>query len=337
MISLVSDFLAQYRRQYSFYQSVSECCARQCEQALEASGIRAMVTYRAKRPDRVEMKVRRRAEQRNYAALQDMYDDIVDLAGVRIALYFPGDRSEVERIIEQQFQLVEPPREFPSATATRRKARFSGYWATHYRLTLRPFSLHAGQEDYDSVRIEIQVASVLMHAWAEVEHDLAYKQLNGGLSENEYAILDELNGLVLAGEIALERLQKAVEARVESMNQPFHNHFELAAYLYENLRQERQGTAGKPSLVMGRADLLYLLLRHANLDQPSLISQYLATVRVDDTADAIASQMIAHVLRDHHDLAPIYAALQSAERNLDDGDSDLEDGVVVAKQTAEPA
>ena len=53
-----------------------------------------------------------------------------------------------------------------------------------------------------------------MHAWSEVEHDLAYKPFSGELSEDEHAILDEINGLVLAGEIALERLQKAVKRRV---------------------------------------------------------------------------------------------------------------------------
>ena len=48
-----------------------------------------------------------------------------------------------------------------------------------------------------------------MHAWSEVEHDLIYKPMQGTLSEEELAILDELNGLVLTGEIALERLQAA--------------------------------------------------------------------------------------------------------------------------------
>ncbi len=41
-----------------------------------------------------------------------------------------------------------------------------------------------------------------MHAWSEVEHDLTYKPMQGTLSEEELSILDELNGLVLAGEIA---------------------------------------------------------------------------------------------------------------------------------------
>jgi ppGpp synthetase/RelA/SpoT-type nucleotidyltranferase len=72
--------------------------------------------------------------------------------------------------------------------------------------------LSDAQKRYAEARAEIQVASVLMHAWSEVNHDLAYKPLQGELSEDEYSILDELNGLVIAGEIALERLQRAGEA-----------------------------------------------------------------------------------------------------------------------------
>ena len=71
---------------------------------------------------------------------------------------------------------------------------------------MRDASLTDAQKRYADARIEIQVASLLMHAWSEVEHDLVYKPLQGGLSTDEYAILDELNGLVERGEIALERL-----------------------------------------------------------------------------------------------------------------------------------
>jgi ppGpp synthetase/RelA/SpoT-type nucleotidyltranferase len=70
-----------------------------------------------------------------------------------------------------------------------------------------------------------------MHAWAEVEHDLVYKPQEGELSGEELSILDELNGLVIAGEIALERLQRSGEARVAAADRRFENHYELAAHL----------------------------------------------------------------------------------------------------------
>lgn len=81
-------------------------------------------------------------------------------------------------------------------------------------------SLDKSRIKYAPVRLEIQVASVLMHAWSEVEHDLVYKPLQGTLSDEELAILDELNGLVLSGEIALERLQAAGNERIQSKIHP---------------------------------------------------------------------------------------------------------------------
>ena len=55
-----------------------------------------------------------------------------------------------------------------------------------------------------------------MHAWAEVEHDLTYKQKKGTVSYDEHESLDEINGLVLAGELSLQRLQRISELRIAS-------------------------------------------------------------------------------------------------------------------------
>ncbi len=168
-----------------------------------------MVTSRAKSPLRLEDKVRQRMPEKHYQTVEDIFVDIVDLAGCRVALYFPADREQVRNLVKNLFQLVEPAKEFPTKATPSYEKRFSGYWATHYRVQLYERDLNDTQKRYAQARIEIQVASVLMHGWSEVEHDLVYKPLQGHLSVEEYAILDELNGLVMAGEIALERLQKS--------------------------------------------------------------------------------------------------------------------------------
>lgn len=67
---------------------------------------------------------------------------------------------------------------------------------------MRDEILNDHRKNTDRRASEIQVASLIMHAWSEVEHDLIYKPMQGTLSEEELSILDELNGLVLAGEIA---------------------------------------------------------------------------------------------------------------------------------------
>src|SRR5208337_2794464 len=83
---------------------------------------------------------------------------------------------------------------------------------------------------YQGSVFEIQVASVLMHGWSEVEHDLVYKPKSGKLSDEEYAILDEINGLVIAGEIGLERLQKAMISRVAGQRE-IKDQFDVKSYL----------------------------------------------------------------------------------------------------------
>jgi hypothetical protein len=56
-VDLVNTFIGNYSRQFDFYQKVSQLCAQQCEAGLESLGIKAIVTYRAKRPDKLAEKL----------------------------------------------------------------------------------------------------------------------------------------------------------------------------------------------------------------------------------------------------------------------------------------
>ena len=219
----IDEFITQYRREFDFFENAGRLVAQQLDARLETSGIRAIVTSRAKNPRRLDAKVRQRAVNRSYKSVSEIYTDIVDLAGVRVALYFPAERKEIDKIIRDQFNLSSTPKQFTGTSNPSYSKRFSGYWATHYRLQLRESTLPEMQQRYTEALVEVQIASVLMHAWAEVEHDLVYKPFQGTLSEDELAILDELNGMVLAGEIALERLQRAGELRITRRDALFGN------------------------------------------------------------------------------------------------------------------
>lgn len=237
-MTVIDTFLVQYSREYDYYRKAAQIREQRCSAELDQSGIRAIVSYRAKRPDRLKTKVHQRNEEKKYRKLKNIYDDIVDLAGVRIALYFPGDLDEVERLIRGSFD-VSKTKMFPDeSNEPSYEKRFSGYAARHYHVRLKSADLEGTDTRYASALVEVQVASVLVHAWAEVEHDLAYKPMSGDLSSEEYAILDELNGLVLAGEIALERLQKAGDLRLRLKEGKFRNHYELASYIFGKVSNE---------------------------------------------------------------------------------------------------
>ena len=206
-MGLIKDFIARYRKEYDFYDQAARLLAQILKGRLQGAGIRAIVTSRAKAVGRLEAKVRKRNSAKSDASIDDIFNDIVDLTDVHVARYFPGERSQVDSTIKSLFFLPEPQKEFPSAPNPTYPKRFSGYWATHYRAQRCESLLNAAQTRYKDARIEIQVASVLMRAWAEVEHDLVYKPLQGKLSEDEYAILDELNGLIGEKQMGRESLK----------------------------------------------------------------------------------------------------------------------------------
>ncbi len=134
-MTLIQDFLARYRKEYDFYSAAGRLVAQTLESSLQAAGIRGMVTHRAKAVKGLETKCRQRAESRNYRTVEAIFDDIVDLAGVRIALYFPGERDQVDHLINRLFIQVAPAKQFPLESPPNRPKRFSGYAATHYRVS----------------------------------------------------------------------------------------------------------------------------------------------------------------------------------------------------------
>jgi len=159
------------------------------------------------------------------------------------------------------------------------------------------------------------VASVLMHAWSEVEHDLVYKPYQGQLSEDEYAILDELNGMVMAGEIALERLQRAGAVRVTSQGRTFANHYELAAYLLSALRELADASTLQSGL--GRVDLLYDLLDRLSLSTPDALGRYLAEIHSDLERRPIADQVVDQILSEDYSRYGLFEGIRAARPAAD--------------------
>ena len=309
-MSVIDEFLTKYHREIDYYEQVARIASNQAKAQLEAAGIRAIVTDRAKSPDRLAGKVKDRNRSKNYQSVQEIQDDIVDLAGVRIALYFPKDREEADRIITSQFDLTEPPKKFPEEDVLLSyKKRFSGYWATHYRVKLQVETLQEAHRRYADAVVEVQVASVLMHAWAEVEHDLVYKPFQGKLSEEEYAILDELNGLVLVGEIALERLQGAMERRLSQTKAEFGNHFDLAGYLHSRL-SEKLGKA-PPDWALGRVDLLFDFMRALDIARPEEAEELIGNLHEQFEKRPISEQLIDFLLAQDQERYSVYSEIRN--------------------------
>lgn len=331
-MGVIEDFASEYERQFDFWESAARTAHSILEAELDSSGLRAIVTSRAKSVDRLVDKLRGRDRERKYSSVAAVRADIVDLAGVRVALYFPGQLDEAERIIRSAL-LVQHSKRFPAGSSERIRAdseishgggdvvaldpphrhRFSGYGARHFRATIPKSSLRPGQERFATALIEVQVASVLMHAWSEVEHDLVYKPLEGRLSTSEYALLDQLNGLVLAGEIALEQLQKAGDMRVGAASTRFRDHFELAEFLRNRLSTLEVALT---DATLGRVDVLFDFLAEQDLATADAVGPYLDRLEADIERRPVAAQLADLMLSENETLYAAYQRAMAASRHV---------------------
>jgi ppGpp synthetase/RelA/SpoT-type nucleotidyltranferase len=316
----ITSFVARYRREYDFYYEAARLVSQQCDALAVENGIRAIVSFRAKSPERLEAKLNQRNPEKHYQTEDEIRSDIIDLSGARIALYFPGDRAKIAALLRSAF-VVDQEKRFPDKPKAD-DHRFDGYHAEHYRVRISSDTLPEAQRRYGDSPVEIQVASVLMHAWSEVEHDLNYKQLSGQVSQEERSILDGINGIVLSGEIFLERLQAAFEARVSRSGSIFSNQYELAAFLYDRLRASMTAT-GPLEPVMGRIDILFRLLQRAGLDRPDDLPQYLQGLDSETERRPLADQVIDRILASRTELYDDYLEIRrtasSGARNLNVG------------------
>ncbi|MEV0359068.1 RelA/SpoT domain-containing protein [Nocardia sp. NPDC050697] len=317
MNDFIDEFIDRYTREYDFYEQVSRKAANLLRAELKKEGVRCIVSNRAKSADRLEQKCRQRNNKKEsgYQNVQEIFDDIVDLAGVRVALYFPGQRELVEGAIRRLFR-VHATRFFPEQKRNENPAldspRFSGYSASHFRAGLQRSTLSDNDKRYAHAKLEIQVASVFMHGWAEVEHDLVYKPQADNLSDEELAALDLLNGLAISAEIALESLQKAGERRVARDERKFSDHFELASHLLGLLDVEDRPIA---QAGLGQIDVLFDFITRLNLDTPVALRGYVSAIHMDFEKRPLSEQVADAILKEDKTRYKLYDTVRGGRQS----------------------
>lgn len=131
-------------------------------------------------------------------------EEITDLCGIRIITYLESDVNRVAEIIEREFEIdIEN-----SVDKRKLNADQFGYKSLHYVVSL---DNHRGSISenikYSKLKLEIQVRSILQHAWAEIEHDLGYK---GQISIPEIfkRNFNRLAALLETADVEFDRLKK---------------------------------------------------------------------------------------------------------------------------------
>ncbi|WP_175934741.1 GTP pyrophosphokinase family protein [Corynebacterium sp. Marseille-P4321] len=100
----------------------------------------------------------------------DPWHDIRDIIGARISVLHSTEIPAVQRLLADQFEVL---RSVDKAEETRVAGGF-GYGSHH--MVVRVVEHSEGLEEYVGTVFEVQIRTVLQHAWAEFEHDIRYKR-----------------------------------------------------------------------------------------------------------------------------------------------------------------
>jgi len=101
-------------------------------------------------------------------------EQVEDLCGLRVICYYQEDISKICEIVEREFKILEKE----DKRTTLNEDQF-GYTSCHYIVQLRDdWLVHPGARGLDGLKAEIQIRTMLMHAWAAISHKLLYKKEN---------------------------------------------------------------------------------------------------------------------------------------------------------------
>ena len=166
--------IEEYLRVRPRYEAFAKAVREVLFQALMAKDIAVnSVEARAKEPESFGAKSETPSENDPRAPkYRHPLEDITDLAGVRVITFFPRSVEEVGNCIREEFDVLE----HRDLSRTLLQEERFGYLSEHYlvRLSSERTALPEYRPHLDLVA-EVQVRTILQHAWAEIEHDIQYK------------------------------------------------------------------------------------------------------------------------------------------------------------------
>lgn len=287
MAEVIDAFMKSWPREIHFWTILAEAALDVCKDGVQDKlRLKCNMSCRAKSQSSLRGSIERRqiARGKEYTGREEIEEDMIDLAGVRITLAFPSDVQVVKQFLIAQFGDVEQRfwglDENGNAVEHRKTGRFIGYRATHFLIKWKQpesGSRWYTTEEHVGRTVEIQVTSILMNAWQEAHHDLVYKQLSGAPSDEEKSLIEMINGIAHAGEVALVQFQNCLKRSVETESREFADGYKVGTWLKAHLPE----LLGVKELgyvpLLQRLETLFDVLRIFEATTPSKLKKDLLT------------------------------------------------------------
>jgi|SRR5439155_26823982 len=165
--SITARFLKKYGRELPRYTEAAKLAEELLREIVaEAPILIHVIGSRCKRLDSLRLKLRKKRYRQPGRQLTDK-------VGVRIITYFENDIPPVVALMERELEIDQRKSE---DKRTKLNLREFGYLSVH--LIARTKGRWSKLPKFAPIRrmwFEIQVRSILEHAWAEIEHEVIYK------------------------------------------------------------------------------------------------------------------------------------------------------------------
>jgi ppGpp synthetase/RelA/SpoT-type nucleotidyltranferase len=220
------DIDAYERRGWADYDDLAKTIAEILNSAVRRQPALRLqqVKHRAKGPD----SLRKKLIDRSISDATDLEDRIKDLAGCRLIFYTNSDVAAFQNsgLLHDNFDVLNVNVHYPT-----RESASELFISNNYLVALKADRLALPEyARFANMRCEVQVQTILNHAWAEMAHDTIYKR-------------PELNGF---GEKALAAIERRLNKVMREHLLPAGYDFQKIASDFDRLRTGKELFDEKP-------------------------------------------------------------------------------------------
>jgi len=172
----VAEIVAKYTEKKELYNDLGKSVVLILENLVKKNQYYSPIIFsRAKNEKSLENKLLKECDS-GKIYLEDKniktFSDVEDLAGVRIVFYLESEAKKFVHYIYKEFG--------DENIVHKSKVKEKGYNATHLIINLDKKRLKLSEYSrFKKLKCEIQITTVLDHAWSEVEHEIIYKPEDG--------------------------------------------------------------------------------------------------------------------------------------------------------------
>lgn len=159
--------LDQFKEKQKIFNNFSQKLEILLKELLDENKINFQnITTRTKDFDSLKNKIESKSKYNNL-------EEITDIVGCRIITYFESDLERIVEIIKKEFEIDKE--NSIDKKEILEDDRF-GYLSYHIICSINETrKVLSEYKIYQNIKFEIQIRTILQHAWAEIEHDIGYK------------------------------------------------------------------------------------------------------------------------------------------------------------------